>query len=111
MNKEIIKWYSDRHYPLKKIIKAGRRKRLHPYFIREALKHCYQKIQNGKDIHQIEIGRYILNKAKDIREQDRDARLMDKENYTLKIKGLIYPAYAIILLSFITFLSYKILWC
>ena len=111
MDKKIINWYDDRQYPLKKIIRVGRRKGLHPYFIKEALKYCYQKIQNGKDIQNIEIGRYIFNKARDIRVQDRDARLMDKENYTLKIKGLIYPAYAIILLSIITFLSYKIWWC
>ena len=111
MDKKIIEWYSDRHYPIKKIIKTGRRRGLHPYFIKEAMKHCYQRIQDGKDIQNIEVGRYIFNKARDIRVQDRDARLMDKENYTLKIKGLIYPAYAIILLSIITFLSYKIWWC
>jgi hypothetical protein len=111
MNKEMIEWYSDRHYNLKKVLKAGRRRGLHPYFIREAMKHCYQKVQDGKDVHDIQIGRYIFNKAKDIREEGRDARFMDEENYTLKIKGLIYPAYGIILLALVTFLSYKIWWC
>jgi len=111
MDKEINKWYADRHYEPKKVLKVGRRKGLHPYFVREAMKHCHQKIQDGKAISDIEIGRYIFNKAKDIREEDRDARLMDEENYTLKIKGLIYPAYAIILLALITFLNYKIWWC
>ena len=111
MDKEIIKWYADRQYPFKKIIRTGRRRRLHPHFVKEAMKYCYQKIQDGKDIQNIEIGRYIFNKAKDIRVKDGDARLMDKENYTLKMKGLIYPAYAIIFLLTVTFFSYKIWWC
>ena len=110
MDKKTIEWYSDRHYQLKKVFKAGRRRGLHPYFIKEAMKHCHKRIQDGKEIHDVEIGRYVFNKAKDIRTERRDARLMDEENYTLKIKGMIYPIYASILLLIITFLTYEIWW-
>lgn len=112
MNKKTIEWYSDRHYQPSKVIKAGRRRGLHPYFTKEAMKHCYKKIQDGKEINDIEIGRYIFNKAKNIRAERRDERFADEENYTGKIKRLIYPLYALSICYYIILLLliYKVWW-
>ena len=111
MNNEIVKWYSERHYPPRRVINRGRRRRIPAYYIREAMKHCYQKIQDGKEISDIEIGRYVFNVAKDIQSKKVDSRFSEEELYTLRMKGLIYPTYAIIFLLTVTFFSYKIWWC
>lgn len=65
MKKKIIDWYSERHYPPKKVINIGiKRHSLSRKKVEAAMGHCYNKIQEGKPVEDIDIARYIFNVAK-----------------------------------------------
>ena len=66
MKKEIIDWYSERHFHPHKVIKVGRKHGRTEEQVLAAMEHCYHKIQDGKNIPAIDIARYIFNVAKDV---------------------------------------------
>lgn len=85
MKKEIIDWYSERHYQLHKMINAGAAKRLNQSQIEYAMIHCYTKIVNeNKKISDVDIARYVFNVATDADCSQRDTEL--KELYQSKEK-------------------------
>jgi len=65
MEKEIIDWYTKRHYPPYKVITIGvGRLDLTKKKVEAAMVHCYHKIQDGKPIEDINIARYVFNVAR-----------------------------------------------
>jgi len=65
MKKEIIDWYSERYYPPQKVISIGiKRHSLSRKKIEAAMEHCYNKINEGKPVEDIDIARYVFKVAK-----------------------------------------------
>ncbi len=78
MNKEIIKWYSKRHFQPHKMIKVlGARHDFSQAQVESAMIHCYNKIVNeGKMILDVDVARYVKNVCKDVDTSERDKELV-----------------------------------
>ncbi len=78
MKKEIVGWYSDRHYQPHKMISAfSSRHDFSQAQIEAAMIHCYNKIVNeGKLILDVDVARYVRNVCKDVDTEERDRDLM-----------------------------------
>ena len=67
MKKEIIDWYSERHYEPHKMFSVGTSWGYTREQVEAAMEHCYNKIVNeGKVIHNIDVARYVKNVCKDV---------------------------------------------
>lgn len=76
MKKEVIQWYSKRHYQPHKMIVAGERWGYDQAQVEASMIHCYGKIVNkGKPVFDIDVARYVRNVCKDVDTAERDQEL------------------------------------
>ena len=76
MTPEIVEWYSERHYQPHKMLQAGKRWGFTQPQIESAMIHCYHKITNeGKQVFDHDVARYVKNVAKDIEVEVRTEEL------------------------------------
>ncbi len=76
MDKEIVKWYTERHYQPHKMIQAGKRWGFNQAQVEAAMSHCYYKIvHEGKQILDVDVARYVRNVAKEIEVEIRTEEL------------------------------------
>lgn len=91
MRSKVLKWYSDRYYPITKMLNAGVTWGFTHDQVIDAMEHCHNKIAiEGKQVHDYDVARYVKNVCIDndgIR-QERELRvsydLSDKYDEMLK---------------------------
>lgn len=76
MKKEMVDWYSERHYQPHKLIVKGIKNGFPQHMTEAAMIHCYNKIVfEKKKILDIDVARYIKNVCRDVDTRQREIEL------------------------------------
>ena len=112
MKREIYDWYAKRHYPYHRLIKIGvEKQKLTKLQLEAAMLHCYLRIQEGKQVQDIELARYVFNVARDIDVTEYGAQydqLYQAEQTGIKFKKLFIGSFIYILVSHLTYFLHRI---